>query len=389
MPDLSQLAALMVLLCFAYLGGGLMHGRGHRLWSIVAFVGAGVVLGPWVADVLDARSLASLDGLAQVAYGWLALLVGLRLFTGVGLGGARPFLLAMFPALVGLGATAWAVEGVLVVANGCNDGACLPLAVGIASVTLATSVRSVAKSPHLLPTDPTRELVAGKVNELVALVATAAVFAHGVASPARLPPLPWTVATCGLGAIAGLAAAAIVGDDTSESRWSLSIGVALLTVGISVQANLSPLTTMFVLGVILARMSGAREHLRHRLSRTESAVLLPLLVVAGARLELEHIGRPLGLLLVAVVGRVFTWFLRRMLTRRAFVGATATTSAVNESSKSQIAVVPVMIGVAFSIRFPGTIGSTILLISVALPLIAEAATLLMPRQGHRGDGRES
>jgi Kef-type K+ transport system membrane component KefB len=68
--------------------------------------------------------------------------------------------------------------------------------------------------------------------------------------------------------------------------WWLLLGSTLLGIGTLTRVGLSAITTTFAMGLALTTLSRHRLELRHALNRTEHAVLLPTLLLAGAHVSL-------------------------------------------------------------------------------------------------------
>jgi hypothetical protein len=95
--------------------------------------------------------------------------------------------------------------------------------------------------------------------------------------------------TWGIGLILGLVAVLLIGRGlTRDETWGVVVGTLLLATGVAAELGLSGLSAAFSLGLTLGCLSSRRLQLVRMLRPTESAVLLPLAVLAGALVNLRE-----------------------------------------------------------------------------------------------------
>ena len=205
------------------------------------------------------------------------------------------------------------------------------------------------------------------------MTAAALFFAWNVTVALRWPVHLWGWAglTLGLGVVLGATAALLIGRDLrTDETWGALLGLSVLGVGIATRLGLSAISAMFAMGIATSILSGQREPLLAMTEPTERTVLHPVLLLAGARVDLRAVPA-LGLLVVvALVARVtskvlvgLVWQSASRPARRAgpFLGLgllSAGTACVT-------------VGFAYALRFPGVVGDTVLAIAVAASLFGE------------------
>jgi hypothetical protein len=95
--------------------------------------------------------------------------------------------------------------------------------------------------------------------------------------------------TWGIGLMLGLVAVLLIGRGlTRDETWGVVVGTLLLATGVAAELGLSGLSAAFSLGLTLGCLSSRRPELVRMLRPTESAVLLPLAVLAGALVNLRE-----------------------------------------------------------------------------------------------------
>ena len=377
---MNAIALLIGLLVLAYVGGFLVGGRALRgagLPSGSEFVLAGFVIGPLALGLASVSTLSLFVPLTEVAIAWIALVRGLEF----GPFGERALkkrwvffasLLAVFTALV-VAAAAYLALGAL--------GLLEPRERMLAAAGLGAAA---GESPRLVVrwvverlgasgplTDLLGDLAEG--DQLAPLTLVAAVFSFEVQSalPVSLPPFGWFAITVLLGVLLGGIAALLLGRrfDPNEA-WGVLLGTGLVAMGLSVRVGLAPLTTAFFLGLGLAAFSPHREALQAMVRRTERPVLLPALLLAGARVALDLPITFLPVIGVAVAARVAT----KLTTGAAIASLTPSdrvswlTLGAGLSSAGPLAL---SIGLAFSLRFPGATGAVVLTGAAVMALVGE------------------
>jgi len=374
----STLYLLFALLVIAYLGGFLMGGRGLRgrgLPSGSEWVVLGIVVGPSTLGALSGQDIESFAPVATVAIGWIALLAGI----GFGMDGERRIplsrlVLGLFCGLLSGATVALAVwialewvpaAGALL--PGIRDRVLVSLGCGAA---LAATARHAVQwaAVRLGARGPVTVLLADLAHsdELVPIVATGLIIASDTSR--GLPAMPGL--GLALGAALGLLTALLLGREMRKSwLWGLLFGVSLLATGVAEQLDLSVLATLFALGLATALASPLRSEVRRLPSEVEGAIALPALFVAGTRVTLG------GNTILWVVGAALASRLLAKAVAAILVGA-----AEPVARRSGLALglsldaagpLNITVGLAFQLRYPGPVGSTVLAAAAAAAVAGE------------------
>jgi len=378
----STIALFMGLLLLSYLGslltwlGSGSGKRGAGLASGSEFLVLGILAGPLVFRAVTRESLEVFDPFSYVGVGWLALSSGLE----YGYVGERrvPLLRILSGVLLTVGC------GVLVgfaafraapfVADLSRDDR-LALAIGL-GVVCAETTRHATQwvTERQRAAGPLTELLndLAHSDELVPIAAVALLFA--LRTPARamvhLPPLGWAGATLGVGFVLGVLTALLLARDLRVAEsWGTILGTSLMTIGLAARLDLAGVTAMFALGATIAWVSRHRGDIRAMVVQTERAVLLPALVLAGARIDPATIGRLWMVIALAVGLRILGKLISGWLVRLA-PAARSTTSLLGLAMLSSGGMT-VAIGLAIDLRFPGRVGDTVLAAAVAATLVSE------------------
>lgn len=387
---------LMGLLVLSYLGSFLMTrrtGGGAGLPSGVEFAALGFVMGPQVLDVVSAKDLTAFEPVVQVAIGWLAFAVGIDFgFAAHKRVRAGSLLLGSLGALLTGGAVATATWFAMTLRHvGFTGPERILLAGGIGaacSETTRYAVRWVAegyraRGPLL---DRLNELA--HADSLFPLVAVAVLFAF---EPTRsvavhVPLRDWPAITLGLGLLLGAGAAMLLRAEMPvEDTWGVLFGVSLLAVGVATRLGLCALTTTFFMGLAVSALSGHSEELRAMVRPTERPVLLPALLLAGARLDFRATPA-LPWIAAAAIGA-------RFAAKIVVGGALAVASKparrggplVGLSLMSSGALA-MCIGLAFALHFPNALGDTVLVTAVLSAVVGEFVGPVRLRRALRAAG---
>jgi hypothetical protein len=372
---------LVGLLVLSYLGSFLVAGRtvrGAGLPSGVEYAALGFVLGPQALDIVGADTLAAFEPVVQVAIGWLAFAVGLDFgYAGEKRVRVSSLALGTLSAVLTGGAAAaatWLLMRHMDVGLGRMDRLLLIGGIGVAcSETTRQAVRWViqrhgARGPL---SDRLNELA--HTDDLLPLLAVAILFAM---EPTRsvsvaVPLRDWPAITVGLGLLLGLGATLLLRSELRlEDAWGLLFGVSLIGIGASARLSLSTLTASFFMGLSLSMCSRHRRDLRALVAPTERPVLLPALLLAGARLDFRASAALPAIAAAAIGARaaakiVVGWLLAAVAPRArkggVFVGLSMFSSGALAMS----------VGLAFAMRFPGPVGDTVLAVSVLAATVGE------------------
>lgn len=320
---MSAIALLLGLLALSYLGGILRGGRaiqGFGLPSGAEYVCLGFVLGAHVLDLIPEALLVTFRPLLLVGASWIALVTGLG-YTRIG---ARR--ITAVSALVGISSTALvglAVGGLvwlvlLQLRPELSDSERFFAAGGVALVSCSSTrhavrwvvLRHAAKGPLSdALADYARVSVLVPIfglSLLLALVPEPGLAPLGLASRVGI--------TWAIGIVLGLVAVLLIGRGLSrDESWGVILGTFLLAVGVSAQLGFSGVAASFALGITLGLLSSRRGELVRMVRPTESAVHLPLAVLAGALVSVHEAPLVWVLVPLGVGARVLAELIRGTL----------------------------------------------------------------------------
>jgi len=378
---LNAVLLLVGLLVLSYLGSFLVGGRtvrGAGLPSGVEYVALGFVLGPQALDLVGGDMLASFEPVVQVALGWLAFAVGLDFgYAGDRRARAGNLALATLGALVTGGAVAgatWLVVRQFHVGATVTEQILLAGGVGVAcSETTRHAVRWVvdrhsARGPLA---DQLNEIA--HTDDLLPLLAVAVLFSLSPAThiPMRLPLLEWPAITIGLGLLLGAGAALLVRCELKlDETWAVLFGVSLIAIGTTARLGLSTLTASFFAGIAVSLLSKHGKELRAMVAPTERPVLLPALLLAGAHLSFHDNPKLPWIAVTAIVVRFAAKIVVGWILAAASPAARKAGGLVGLSMMSSGALA-MSIGLAFALRFPGTLGDTVLVVAALSATVGE------------------
>ena len=382
---MSPLVVLTVLLVAAYLGTFLFGGRlirGRGLASGAEFLVLGFLAGPEMLGLVGPELLAAFRPLTLVAIGWVALEVGLE----YGFVGQRRIPLGHLAlGILGGLATAALVAAALGGLLHWLDPAAGPflrsrehllLAAG-AGIALAETTRHVVRwaVERHGAAGPLTGVLLGvtDADDLVPLVGAGLLFALFPAGPAPWVQGPggWLGVTAVLGAVLGVVGAVLLGRDfRSNTLWGVLFGTSLMAVGMAARLDLAAVAVAFAMGLALTLTSRHRARIREAAASIERPVLLPTLLIAGASIDLSsHPGLPL--LAAAAIGARLTGKWLEGLALLAGSPATRRAGPLLGLGLASSGAVSVTVGLAFALRFPGPIGSTILALAAAAAVAGE------------------
>lgn len=375
----SSVALLLGLLVVAYVGSQLLGGKGGglRLASGAEYLLLGLALGPYALGVVSRITLQGFAPISLVGIAWVALVIGgdygydlerrvsaRGLFSGIAL--ASISFVATAGALYYVGARFHLLSG---------DDLWL-VSCGVALVSSETTRHAVRWVLGRHAADGPLARFVGDVadcDDLVPILGKAVVFAAAVPHGAltKLPAWGLALAPFGIGAVLGVTAAALLRAELKASDgWGVLIGATLVATGVSFRLGLSTLAGTFALGLTLAAASRHRKELRAMLRGTEQAVILPLMLLAGALVSLEHRVLLVGCLLGAFAIRIaLRLLLAPALTKLAGAPRSAAPSLALGLMPS--GALSVIVGMAYDSRIGGRAGSVVLGVSVGLTLIGE------------------
>jgi hypothetical protein len=385
----------MGLLVLSYLGSLLVgpKERGAKtrggLASGIEFVGLGFIVGPHALGVLDRPIISEFEPVVQVALGWFAFVVGLDFGRVEGRRvRTASTILGIVCALVTGGIVAvavWEAMHHLPHPAAIDEAGILILAAGAGAVCAETARNAVEwVQARWNASGPISRLLVdiGAADDLAPFVAAGAIFSIAPTANTHLDlPAYGFGASFVLGAGLGVVTAMLLRGAEGDAVWGALIGTILLAVGVAARFGLCTVFVTFVMGIALAAASPSRRALRKVVGPTERAVLYPMLLLAGARIDLRPLandrmlGAVVALVLVArIAGKIISGFVVRASTAVArpagpFMGIVMLSSGP----------VSVACGLVFALRFPGPIGDTVLVCAVASALLGELVATLSLR----------
>ncbi len=294
---MSAIALLLGLLVLSYLGGIVRGGRaiqGFGLPSGAEYLCLGFVCGGHVLGLISESLIDTFRPVLLVGAAWIALVAGLG-YTRIG---DRPIrlssaLIGVFSALLvagAVGAAVWFAIGRLRPDLAADRSL---LAGGIAIVSCASTrhaVRWVVQ--RYAAKGPLSDALAdyARASALVPILGLSLLLAQSsVPGLVVFGFLGRAALTWGIGLILGLVAVLLIGRGlTRDEIWGVVVGTLLLATGVAAELGLSGLSAAFSLGLTLGCLSSRRSELVRMLRPTESAVLLPLAVLAGALVNLRE-----------------------------------------------------------------------------------------------------
>jgi len=375
----NAIAFLLGLLVLSYLGSILVGGRtirGFGLASGAEYLVLGFVLGPQVLSVVGHSLLETFQPVVLVGVSWLGLVLGVS-YLRVGersvplphivLGIALSLLVSTgVSATVFFGASYFSpLPRVEVIAFAATAGI-------ICSETTRHSVRWVVE--RYGAKGPLADLAAdtARASALFPALSLAVVSAWlpGAALPA-FSVLGRVLVSLGLGIVLGFTAALLLGREfRRDESWGILLGTSLLGTGAAARLNLSPISTTFAMGLTLALVSRHRVDIKAMITPTEKPVLLPVLLLAGADVNVKLPMPLLVLVATALVAKILG---------RIFCGALLSVTAKPVKgvglefggSMLSCGALGLAVALAFSVRHPGVVADTVLLLASMGVLLGE------------------
>jgi Kef-type K+ transport system membrane component KefB len=148
------------------------------------------------------------------------------------------------------------------------------------------------------------------------------------------------------------------------------LGTCLIAGGACIQLGLSSIAALFILGLVLS-FSKHRWDLKAMIAPTEQPVLLPMLLLAGASVNLQLPLPVLVLLLVGLLAKLALRILFGTLISRRFVPTRAVAVRIGISQMS-CGIVSVIIATGIAARSNSALGNALLLFTAACMLLGEA-----------------
>jgi hypothetical protein len=362
----------------AYLGSILLKGRAIRGFGLPSgseYLVIGFVLGAHVFAVIDRQLVAQFQPVAAMGMGWLSFRVGIS-YLSVGTRTIRISRL-LLGNLLSLLVTVSVAAVVFFVGRAfslsVNDLGFLALGVGlIAADNTRHSVRWVAEQCGA--SGPITELVGDLARCSALLPILGATLLFAVAPGDQLVGLPFGLRVgfplllgIGLGGVLLL----LLGRELRKNEsWGLLLGTCLLAAGACLQLGLSSIASLFILGLVIS-FSKHRWDLKAMIAPTEQPVLLPMLLLAGASVNVQLPTAVLLLLLIALIAKLALRVLFGALVVRRFVPSRAIALRIGISQMS-CGVVSVIISTGIAARSNSALGNALLLFTAACMLLGEA-----------------
>lgn len=377
---MNAIAFLLALLALAYVGSILVGGRairGFGLASGAEYLVLGFVLGPQLLSVVSHSLIDGFQAVIMVGVSWLGLVLGVsylrvavrkvplrRVVLGIVLSAlvsaavsATVFLIASrFSALSRLDVIAFAATAGLV----CSE-------------TTRHSVRWIVE--RYGAKGPLADLAAdtSRASALFAAVSLSVVNAWlpGAALPG-FSVIERVLVSLGLGIVLGLTATLLLGREfRRDESWGILLGTSLLGTGAAARLNLSPLSATFAMGLTLAVVSRHRLDIKAMVTPTEKPVLLPVVLLAGASVNVKL---P-AILLVLVAAALSVKIVVRVLTGTLLSVALPPVRGVGlEFGASMLSsgALGLAVALAFSVRHPGQVSDAVLLLAALGVLLGES-----------------
>jgi hypothetical protein len=387
---MSGIVLLMGLLLLSY-AGSLLSGRHAKGTSSgIEFLALGILVGPHALGLVERGVVSQFSPIVQTALAWLGFVVGLDFGR---IGGqrvpTRQVVLALaLSALSGVTVAA-AVYALLqwVKVPYLAPSQVLFFSAGVGAVLTETSrsaiewvtARHGAKGPlsDLLG-------VVASADDLVPIAAIGVLFAFAPHDGVKvhLPSVAWLGVTALLGVVIAVVTAILLRDAAGYQVWGALGGTVLVALGCTARFGLSPMFGAFVLGATLAGLAPNARALRRLVVPTERPVLLPLLLLAGMRLDVRSIAAAKVVLLVlgsALVLRVLAKGASGLLLRATVPTAQPASSRLGLGLLSA-GPITVTVGLASALRFSGLVGEALLTLAVSAVVIGEVFAPLTLRR---------
>ena len=376
---MNAIAFLLGLLVLAYVGSILVGGRairGFGLASGAEYLVLGFVLGPQVLSVVPRSLIESFQPVVLVGVSWLGLVLGVSYL--------RVAERAVPIPRVALGIALSAVVGAcvsVVVYFGASNFSPLPkleivafaAAAGlVCSETTRHSVRWIVE--RYGARGPLADLAADTARTSAAFGALGLAVINAWLPGAALPGfsvLERALISIALGVVLGFTAALLLGREfRRDESWGILLGTSLLGTGAAARLNLSPISATFAMGLTLAIVSRHRLEIKAMVTPTEKPVLLPVVLLAGAYVNVQLAPVLLVLVAAALVAKIVARVVSGMALSVALSPVRGVGFEVGGSMLSSGAL-GLALALAFVVRHPGAVGDAVLLLAALGVLIGE------------------
>ncbi len=192
----------------------------------------------------------------------------------------------------------------------------------------------------------------------------------GAALPA-FSVLERVLVSLGLGVVLGFTAALLLGREfRRDESWGILLGTSLLGTGAAARLNLSPISATFAMGLTLAIVSRHRVDIKAMITPTEKPVLLPVVLLAGASVNVKL---PIPLLVLVATALVAKILARVLCGSLLSLTAKPVKGLGLEFGGSMLSCGALGLAVALtlSVRHPGVVADTVLLLASVGVLLGE------------------
>lgn len=325
------MSSILICISLALLSGLLMSRAAKllKLPAVTAYLIAGLIIGPYVLNILNKTELANFDIITQCALGFIAFLIGneFRLIDLKAMG-KQAFIVGIFQAVIttivvdiGLICIHFALPGIISLSSAIVLGAIAAATAPAATLMVVKQYKAEGPLTKLL-------LMVVAIDDAVGLVVFALSF--GIASALEIgsasitsiliEPVLEIIFTILLGIIMGLLLNWFeIYFHSRSKRLSVAVGFVILTVGIaSAKFQLGPINISFSLllacmiaGAVFCNICDASQELMDRIDRFSSPFNILFFVISGAELDLGILGNKailfLGLIFIVLrsSGKIF------------------------------------------------------------------------------------
>lgn len=311
---MSEPTVVMLTLAAMLLAGFLLTRvtKPLKLPNVTAYIVAGMLLGPYVLNVISAASVAKMEFVNDAALAFISFGVGRYLnIAAIRGNGARVIVITLFESLT----AAVLIFAVMYWGFGLNFGFSLMLS-AIASATAPASTITTIRQYRARGPFVNTVLQVIALDNVLALtffsICTALVGginSAGVSAMTVLRPLLYQLGTVCLGLLLGLVLNRLINSRRSQdNRLILTVAVILAMSGVCAAVDISPLLPCMALGAAYINVSHNREPF-NQLSTFIPPVLTLFFMLSGMRLDVTSLGKAgiIGLVyfFVRIVGKYF------------------------------------------------------------------------------------
>lgn len=302
--------ALLIAVAAAYLAAHVFFdwlGKRYLVVSGAEYLVLGVLLGPQVTGILDARLVDALAPVLSLALGWIGTVIGmqfeLRHLLAVP---ARAFRIAFAESALTF-ATVAGLEFVAARWLFASTSMGIVLGAVLGAIAVASSGVGVNLVAKVFDADTpiVRQLrISTQINVLVAIAIFALILCirHQPLPASRpLTPTEWAAVSIAIGVVGGTLFHVFLGDTYDSDRLFVSlVGGIVMVSGAATYLRLSPLFSSVMFGMILVNTTNRPQMLIDTVTRVERPFYFVLLLFGGASWQPSHNAWVLPVLLYLV-----------------------------------------------------------------------------------------